>query len=438
MATNLNFAVRGTALNARSGLSGNNAYSWTPNGPTAPLTLSTTGFTGEIGASSINVNVANGNGRIGWPGYNNIASPSQWIANPGISVLSRVAFPITNTGNWGIFCLGPWGLSGPGNVILFLTGGQLEIIQAGFNTTNGVVFNAPASLSINTFYDIVWTWDGTTGANAFKLYINNVLFAQMASSQAWATIAQPWPAISMGGVGGVGSGTYVNEFVIWNGVINPASVLLDSGLGALSGNTRTSPVTCSVFDGSVYTDPGIAQVTNGTAYTFAGVAKTGTFTCPTSTDPGQNNVLNGVGYIISGVSKTGTVVLPGVGVVQSGVAFGANSGLTGTLLSTDPGIANVLNGVSYQINSVAKVGNVVLPGVGVVEIGTAFGSLSALIGTYTGGDRWTDPGIGNVSAGVVYLANAVSLTGTRQTVTNEIKQATLVGQSRNAILMGDT
>jgi hypothetical protein len=422
-----------------------------------------TGFTGELGNSSINVDVTHGNGRLGWAGYNNLPTAAQWVANAGISILARVSFPVTSTGNWGIFDLGNWGLSGPGHMLLYLTGGQLEIIQAGFNTSNGIVFSAAASLSTNTIYDLVVLFDGTT----LKIYINNVLFTTQTSSQTWSAITFPWPSISMGAVSGVGSGTYVNEFVVWSGVINPASVSCGGSNVALNGNSRTNFVDCNVFDGSVYTDPGAANVLNGTGYTFAGVSETGTLT---STDPGVANVLSGVNYTINNAAKTGTYVVVATGNVKIGVVFGAGSSQTGTytgsdrwsdpgfanvlngvgylannvsktgtLLSIDPGVANVLIGIGYEINSVSltgtanfsdpgvanvvsgvayvfdsvnKTGTYVEPTTAQVKHGVVFGPASSLTGTYTGNDLWSDPGAGNVVAGINYLVNGVNTIGT--------------------------
>ena len=100
-----------------------------------------------------------------------------------------------------------------------------------------------------------------------------------------------------------------------------------------------------------------------------------------STDPGVGNVVAGPNYEISGVSLVGT---------------------KGPFGSTDPGVGNVVAGTAYSING------------------------SALVGT-KGPFGSTDPGVGNVSAGVDYSINGAAKVGTRQSVTNEISEATLVG-----------
>jgi hypothetical protein len=107
-----------------------------------------------------------------------------------------------------------------------------------------------------------------------------------------------------------------------------------------------------------------------------------------STDPGVANVLTGTNYTINSVGKTGT------------------------LTSTDPGVANVVSGVGYQINSTSKTGTYVEPTAAQVKHAVAFGPSSSLTGTYTGSDLWSDPGVNNVLNGINYNANGVALTGT--------------------------
>jgi hypothetical protein len=56
-----------------------------------------------------------------------------------------------------------------------------------------------------------------------------------------------------------------------------------------------------------------------------------------------------------------------------------------------------------------------------------------------GGGVSTDPGIANVLVGVAYEINSVPLVGTLEQyeVTNVFQQATLIGQSLQAILKGE-
>ncbi len=64
--------------------------------------------------------------------------------------------------------------------------------------------------------------------------------------------------------------------------------------------------------------------------------------------------------VLLGVSidaTTGTVRQAATYDVRDGVAYGPSDALEGTLLSTDPGEANVWDGVEYKINSAAKTGS---------------------------------------------------------------------------------
>ena len=113
-------------------------------------------------------------------------------------------------------------------------------------------------------------------------------------------------------------------------------------------------------------------------------------------------------------NRTGTRRQPTIGQVQIGVAYGPSDTLTGTYDGsdryTDPGIANVRNGTTYQFNSLTnnRTGNVTEPTTGTVKIGTTYGTLLSLTGTYDGSDRYTDPGIANVRNGTTYQFNSLT------------------------------
>jgi hypothetical protein len=108
------------------------------------------------------------------------------------------------------------------------------------------------------------------------------------------------------------------------------------------------------------------------------------------TDPGVSNVLVGVDYKNNSATnnRTGTVTLPTTGNVKTGITYGASLGQTGTYDGsdrwTDPGVANVLAGVDYKANSTSnnRTGTVTLPGVGNVKSGVTFGPSLSLTGTY--------------------------------------------------------
>lgn len=119
-------------------------------------------------------------------------------------------------------------------------------------------------------------------------------------------------------------------------------------------------------------------------------------------------------YNSSITNRTGTRRQPGTSDVKTGVLYGPSDSLTGTYDGsdrwTDPGVANVRSGISYKANSLTnnRTGDVVEPSAGTVKIGTAYGTLSSLTGTYDGSDRWTDPGESVVLEGIAYKANSTT------------------------------
>lgn len=215
-----------------------------------------------------------------------------------------------------------------------------------------------------TYYDVVWTWDGTTTANAGKLYIDASLMG--AGLTAGAALTSSWTnqyfkSIVIGAALNVTTSAYkYDEIVIWDSVIDPTSVTLESGSGSLNGASRTSLVSVAAFDGQSNSAPAVGDVRNGTAYTVAGT-----------------------GY-------TGTLVVPTAANVKTGVTFETGSGTTGTYDGSDrwsdPTEACVKTGVAYKANSTSN----------------------NKTGTYTGSDRWSDPGVANVKKGVAYKADSTT------------------------------
>lgn len=425
MSASVLFSARGTALAARYSTGGATPTGWTSGGTQLGGALATSGYTGEIGNSSFNLKNSGNSQVLTWPGRN-------WITTPGFSILWRGTVEATGT-FLTLIDIGLWEQACPGRI--FLNFSNTSTLNLGINdyVGNTIVNNVgtASGMSTQTYYDVVLVWDGTTGANSIKLYVNNSVIYQTTAGHAIASLPYPIPAITLGGAG-LGSNSYVNEFVIWSGVINPGSVLCGGSSVALNGNSRTNFVDCSAFDATVFTDPGIANVANGVSYTYAGVSETGTLV---STDPGIANVTNGVNYTINNTAKTGTNVStdPGVANVNNGVNYTINSAAkTGTNVNTDPGVGNVVAGTNYTINSASKIGTYTEPTTAQVQHGVTFGGG---IGTYRGADLWSDPGFTNVAQGVNYNANGVAETGTLGTVTNTLQNATLTGQSLTATLV---
>ncbi len=165
-----------------------------------------------------------------------------------------------------------------GNIVVTLTN------EAGVVIANATSVGAWVPVAA-TMYDVVFTWDGTATANSAKVYVDAVLMGQFAPSAAFTA---SWSNLYFGEIslsGGVAvvtqNATAIDEIVIWDTVIDPTAVTLDSGSGSLNGVLRVSPVTAASFEGGLSTDPGIANVKTGTGYTINGVALTGTLVSTT-------------------------------------------------------------------------------------------------------------------------------------------------------------
>jgi len=97
-----------------------------------------------------------------------------------------------------------------------------------------------------------------------------------------------------------------------------------------------------------------------------------------------------------------------------------------------------LNGESRtQFVKVDAYNKYAIPSAGIVKTGEV---INGVTGTYDGSDRWTDPGVTNVAAGVSYKANSTSnnKTGTLNSieVVTESLQAEIVGGPLTGVLKG--
>lgn len=151
--------------------------------------------------------------------------------------------------------------------------------EVGTTVMNSASFGA-WSPTAGTWYDIVFTWDGTASASSASIYIDAVLLGAVTPTGAYTAswTNQYFSEINLGAgqLAGSMNASSVDEVVVWGNVIDPTAVILDAGSGSLNGALRVSLVTAAAFNGSTYTDPGIANVKSGTAYTYAGSSLTGT------------------------------------------------------------------------------------------------------------------------------------------------------------------
>lgn len=123
---------------------------------------------------------------------------------------------------------------------------QNEAAATMINAVNMGVYDSPGS---STEIDVVTLVPGTTTANAHKLYIDASLIG---STTAGAARSASWNAnwVSEIAWGNGFNSVYQNagsiiEIAIWDEIIDPTSVTLESGSGSLNGASRTSLIACA-------------------------------------------------------------------------------------------------------------------------------------------------------------------------------------------------
>lgn len=300
------FAVRGDSFDARYSSSGKTPGLIAPIAANIPV-IAASAISGVIGGSVLDFDksIALASRYAEYVGRNNTPTKA-------FSVLIRLAYG-SAPGLFGIWSFGS-GVQGLFNrVMLYNNGTTLNFRYYDYAQTLQINLSGSWTATLDTIYDIFVSWDGTTAANAAKVYVDNVLIVQGTASAARPTDDRnKIISIEVGCTSFDVASTRikVNEFVIWDTVESSGSVTLsDSSSGALNGASRTLFVNAASFDGTSNSDPGIANVKTGTAYTIAGSALTGTYTGSDRwTDPLEANVAHGVVYKADSTTnnKTGT------------------------------------------------------------------------------------------------------------------------------------
>jgi hypothetical protein len=131
------------------------------------------------------------------------------------------------------------------------------------------------------------------------------------------------------------------------------------------------------------------------------------------------------------------------------VAYGARSAFWSVpnldiTNNVSAGAANIRAGVTETIAGVVTTGTCAVPSAANTKTGVA---VDNTMGTYTGSDLWSDPGLNHVETGIQYLANGVTLTGVMDepnpanvragvTYDNNTKTGTLAVPAPNQVLLG--
>lgn len=206
-------------------------------------------------------------------------------------------------GDPGLFSIQGASTETQGTVRMFRnSGGNLFFALTNDNGQEMLGFTSIAEdLVIDTFHDIVMTCTGTTEADGLKIYKDGTLIGSYTLPVAASVNKDKGlSTINLCMVPNLlPTGCFVEEFVIWDDVINVDAL-------GLTGASRTQYVPVSAFDGQLTISPGALNVRQFTDYTINGVEFSGNLVIPVSTDPGESNVLEGVTYMINDSNKTGT------------------------------------------------------------------------------------------------------------------------------------
>lgn len=289
-----------------------------------------------------------------------------WPNTQAVSILTRVKFgSLSGT-------LGLWNCSSDtrrnaGQLSLYIQNADFKVYMRDDGGSLGInnVTIAGHGMSTGVWYDILVTYTGDNTTNGFNVYVDNSLIGSITSGRSWDSPRRKvYTGMTFGQSENVNNCQMViDEVAIWNEIINPASVTLESGSGALNGASRASLVASTPT--VAISDPGIANVRSGTSYGFGGVSLTGTLAVPSADDvrsgvsvdagtgnltlPSENDVESGVSFGTNGTEFTGNFVAPTEIQVENGVGFGSQgTEFTGSLATADlPDVNDVRLGVVY-------------------------------------------------------------------------------------------
>lgn len=355
------FAVRANSLNARYSSGTNVGFGTTS-------TVTSSADAGALSGSLIDLTAATNKSLI----YNGKANAGESRA---FSVLLRLKSNYTGFANIRtLFQLG-MGRGGTGPFLEFWHANATGNITAfGNNEANTRTFNSATFGSWNPtsgqYFDLFFSWDGTTTASAAKFYIDAV---SLGNVTAGAALTSSWKSdyfnpIHLGSTQDVTTSNYfLDEFVIWDSVEVPTNITLVSGAGgSLNGASRTSLVDCVSIDKSSWTTLAASNIRLSSTQTQAGATVTGTLASPALsdikigvagdggtgtydgsdrwTDAGVTNVRLSTAYKANSTSnnRTGTLDLPATSNVKSGVVFD-NSSQTGTYAAGGASVNDIVS-----------------------------------------------------------------------------------------------
>jgi len=385
------FALRGTSLDAYRSFSGKSPGLFYNDSNGAPAVASDGG---AFGGSAINLNLASGTANRGliYTGLNNLSN------NAAFAILIRYApnytgSPAQNRSLWQVTS----GLTSTGFGTMRMyhtTAGKLHLwisrCSDGLDCTDAAT-TASFSPTSGTYYDIMFSWDGTGSANTMKFSVNGAELETRSPASSRARSGQDvkfTPGLIIGGnYNQAGLNGKLSEFIVWDNA-EPHTY-----------TARTDFLSTTAFDGLSNTDPGIANVRLSTGYVIAGTSYTGTAAIPSAA-----NVRSGTAV----GSTTGSLVVPAAADVRIGTSVDASTGLLNL-----PSESNVRSGVSYDNGT--KTGSFVAIENQAADVKHGV-TASDGVGTYRGYDIWQSVDAGDLASGVSVLQDGQEVDGTAQLI----------------------
>lgn len=239
------FAIRGDSLDARYSSAGKSAG--LIGAEPAAVISDATGING-VNVISLAGTVLSGRPMI-FNGAGNTPS------DKARSVLIRVKFSSTATALQGLFYVGGMARGTYNYVGANLdTSAQVRVdvyneLGQNYNSTG-----TSSGIGTSAWHDIVITWDGAA-SNTLLLYVDGTLKNTFTSTRALPTYSanqqRVCSQIVLGANDPVSSNSHflLDEFVVFDTVIDPTSVTLTSGSDSLNGASRTAYVDVAQYDG---------------------------------------------------------------------------------------------------------------------------------------------------------------------------------------------
>lgn len=287
------FAVRGDNLNARYSTAGKVPGLMTASAVVPKPVVISSADANSIGGFNIDQKTTAAARNLIYPGTTN------WSNTNNFSVLIRARWGYTGNppaNTHAIFCA-----YGPTDI----TGGRFQLVHDAAGKFGAQLVNEYGTILVNfitgqagdttfspvdgTYYDVLCTYDGSLTTAALKVYVGTTLFASMNASATYAASAENRNCrlVSGLGVGLTDAASRVdwelNECVVWDSVIDPTSVALVSGSGAL-GTSRASFVNVVAFDALDWTTLSADKIKSGQTQTQNGTVVTGTAVVNTAAD----------------------------------------------------------------------------------------------------------------------------------------------------------